>query len=103
MALYRPLYSVSYIIRWTALHRPQCSVLYSRGERMALYRPLYSVLYSRRGGRLATVPCVLFYRAGRRGQMSTIPSVRFYIGFSMAFRGGDGVRYPPPPCQEGRS
>ena len=46
---------------------------------MALYRPLCSVLCITRGGQLSTVPCVWFY-----------------IGFSMAFGGGDGFTYAPP-------
>ena len=78
-ARYRPLCSVLYSREGgTALYRPLCSVLRSAGARTALYRPLWSVFNSRGGGRL-----------------STVPYVRFYIGIYMAFRGGDGVRYPP--------
>ena len=50
-----------------------------RQSTYAFYRPLCSVFYSRGGGRLPTVSCV-----------------GCYIGISMAFRGGDSVRYPPP-------
>ena len=67
-----------------ALYRPQCSVLHSEGEGTALYRPLCHFFYSRGLGRLSTVPCV-----------------RLYMGISVAFRGGGGIRYPPPSLSGG--
>ena len=45
---------------------------------LGLHHPLCAVLYITEGGQLSTVPCVWFY-----------------IEFSMAFGGGDGVRYLP--------
>ena len=83
-ALYRPLCSVLYSRGGTALYHPLCSVLHSGGEGTALYRPLYSVFYRREGGRLSPFPCV-----------------RLLIGISIVFRGGDGVRYTPPPLSGG--
>ena len=67
-----------------ALYRPLCSVLHSEGEGTALYRPLCHFFYSRGLGRLSTVPCV-----------------RLYMGISVAFRGGGGIRYPPPSLSGG--
>ena len=64
----------------TALYRPLCSFLYSRGEGTALYRPLCSVVYS--GGEGTALYCP--------GQLSTVPCVRFSIA-----EGGDG--YLPSP------
>ena len=68
------------------------------------------------GGRLSTVPCVRFLQdlvwrfrtmeglvsSSDGGTSIYRPLCSVYIGFSMAFRGGDGVRYPPP-CREARS
>ena len=92
----------------TAIYRSLCTVLYGGGGAV-LCRPLCSVLYSR-GGRLSTVPCVRLYIA--EGRLSITPCVRLYVageaalysklcfctGVSMAFEGGNGVRYIPPPA-----
>ena len=62
---------------------------------------LWTALYEAGGvislpGGDGSLPSPLFSLYSRgRGSISNIPCIRFYVGASMASRGGDGVRYPP--------
>ena len=69
--------AVAYITAQFYYYNTMEGLVSSRGG-AAPYRPLCSVLCITRGGQLSTAPCVWFY-----------------IEFSVAFGGGDGVRYPP--------
>ena len=102
------------------LCRPLCSVLYCRWdrreERISIV-PCVRFFRAKEGGGSLPSPVFGFIQKGgtvlyrslcsveydRRGTALYRPLVQFYIGVSMAFRGGDGVRSPPRPCQEGRS
>ena len=95
-----------------ALYRPLCSVSSGRGG-IALYCPLCSVLYriAGRRGRPFPVPGVpLYIPRGRTalysplcsvlnlwgGRLSTVPRVWLFVGVTVAFSKGDGVRSSSP-------